>query len=93
MNSQVGPAIGASFVALLALVAIIVVAFMFRRCCGDEGRDGSMGKKGTLAIVDRYEDSKHSSDYDNVYEDDLSRNWYMSTRLATQPNSYPLANT
>ncbi len=81
------------FVALLAPVAIVVMAFMFRRHRGDEGRDGSMGKKVTLAVVDRYEDSEHSSDYDNVYEDNLSRNWYMSTRLATQPNSYPLVNT
>ncbi len=52
--SQVGPAIGASFVALLALVAIVVAAFMFRRRHGDEGRDGSMGKKATSAVVDIY---------------------------------------
>jgi hypothetical protein len=78
-HSQVGVAIGALFVILLALVAINVAVFMFRHRCKDEGRDCSTGKKATLAVIDRYKDSECSSNYDDVYKDDLSSQFYSNS--------------
>jgi hypothetical protein len=78
-HSQVGAAMGALFAVLLALATIVVLVFMFRCHCEDEGRDGSTGKKATFAIVDRYKDSECSRDYDDVYKDNLLSQFYSNS--------------